>query len=164
MRNVLLPVVVLLGTIGFFVAAYQVFSRDYQYLQLVKLGDQLMQEELPYQATRTYGSAIGLRPNKPLAYMKRADALQEQGNMTTALADLSEASKLGADPLTVSLRQADIHYARASFDEAVELYSKVLTLNPGSPGVFRSLAESRGRGRRAPSAQGVVYPQRGPAG
>ena len=40
MRNVLLPAVVLLGTIAFFVAAYQVFSRDYQYLQLVKLGEE----------------------------------------------------------------------------------------------------------------------------
>ena len=152
MRNVLLPVVVLLGTIGFFVAAYQVFSRDYQYLQLVKLGDQLIQEELPYQATRTYGSAIGLRPDKPLAYMKRADALQKQGNMTAALSDLSEASKLGADRLTVSQRQADIQYARASFDEAVELYSEVLTLDPGSPAVLYKLGLACFRGGREESA------------
>jgi tetratricopeptide (TPR) repeat protein len=163
MRNVLLPGAVLLGTIGFFVAAYHVFSRDYQYLQLVKLGDQLMQEELPYQATRTYGSAIGLRPDKPLAYMKRANALQEQGNLTAALSDLSEAEKLGADPLTVSQQQADIQYQRGSFDEAVELYSKVLTLNPGSPPVLYQLGLAcfrAGREEAALSALGQAIEAR----
>lgn len=152
MRNVLLPLVVLAGTIGFFVAAYQVFSRDYQYLQLVKLGDQLVDEELPYQATRTYGSAIGLRPDKPLAYMKRAAALQEQGNLTAALEDLSEASDLGADPLTVALQQADIHYRRASFDEAIDHYSRALTLDPSSPAVLYKLGLACFRGGREEAA------------
>jgi tetratricopeptide (TPR) repeat protein len=163
MRNVVLPGAVLLGTIGFFVAAYQVFSRDYQYVQLVKLGDQLMQEELPYQATRTYGSATGLRPDKPLAYMKRASALQEQGNLAAALADLSEAEKLGADPLTVAQQQADIQYQRGSFDEAVELYSKVLTLNPGSPTVLYQLGLAcfrAGREEAALSALGQAIEAR----
>jgi tetratricopeptide (TPR) repeat protein len=163
MRNVLLPSAVLLGTIGFFVVVYHVFSRDYQYVQLVKLGDQLIQENLPYQATRTYGSAIGLRPDKPLAYMKRAGALQEQGNLTAALSDLSEAEKLGADALTVAQQQADIQYRRGSFDEAVELYSKVLTLNPGSPPVLYKLGLScfrAGREEAALSALGQAIEAR----
>ncbi|MGH9462276.1 MAG: tetratricopeptide repeat protein [Vicinamibacteria bacterium] len=163
MRNVVLPCAVLLGTICFFVVAYHVFSRDYQYVQLVKLGDQLVQEELPYQATRTYGSAIGLRPDKPLAYLKRASALQEQGNLAAALADLSEAEKLGADPLTVAQRQADIQYQRGSFDQAVELYSKVLTLHPGSPPVLYQLGLAcfrAGREEAALSALGQAIESR----
>ena len=156
MRSLALPVVVLLATIGFFLVAYQVFSRDYQYVQLVKLGDQLMEEELPYQATRTYGLAIGLRPDKPLAYLKRADALKKQGNTAAALEDLSQASRLGADPLSVSQQQADIYYDRGSFDEAAALYSDVLTLDPDSPSVLYKLGLSCFRAGREEAALQVL--------
>ncbi len=142
MRNLVLPIVVLTATVGFFVAAFQGFSRDYRYVQLVKLGDQLMEEKLPYQASRTYGSAIGLRPDKPLAYVKRAEALQQQGNLATALEDLSEASTRGADAMTVSLHQADIYYDRGNFDEAVTFYSEVLALDPNSPSLLYKLGLS----------------------
>ncbi len=142
MRNLILSLALLAATGGFFVAAYQLFSRDYQYVQLVKLGDQLMAEELPYQATRTYGSAIGLRPHKPLAYLKRAKALQKQGNTSTALEDLFQASKLDADPLTVSLQIADVYYARGNYDEAITYYSNALSVDPNSPSVLYKLGLS----------------------
>ena len=142
MRNFVLPIVVLMATVGFFLVAFQGFSRDYQYVQLVKLGDQLMEEKLPYQASRTYGSAIGLRPDKPLAYMKRAEALQQQGSLASALEDLAEASTRGADALTVSLQQAEIHYDRGNFDEAVTFYSEVLALDPNSPALLYKLGLS----------------------
>ncbi len=156
MRNLVLPIVVLMATVGFFVAAFQLFSRDYQYVQLVKLGDQLMDEELPYQATRTYGSAIGLRPDKPLAYVKRAEALQKQGNLASALEDLSEASRRGADTLTMSLHQADIYYDRGNFDEAVAFYSEVLALDPNSPSVLYKLGLSHFRAGQEDAAIDVL--------
>ncbi len=156
MRNLVLPIVVLMATVGFFVAAFQVFSRDYQYVQLVKLGDRLMDEELPYQASRTYGSAIGLRPDKPLAYVKRAEALQKQGNLASALEDLSEASGRGADPLTVSLHQANIYYDRGNFDEAVAYYSEVLELDPRSPSVLYKLGLASFRAGREDAAIDVL--------
>ena len=122
----------------------------------MKLGDQLMDEELPYQATRTYGSAIGLRPDKPLAYVKRAEALQKQGNLASALEDLSEASRRGADTLTMSLHQADIYYDRGNFDEAVAFYSEVLALDPNSPSVLYKLGLSHFRAGQEDAAIDVL--------
>ena len=82
---------------------YQVFSRDYQYLQLIKLGDQLIEEELPFQAARAYGSAINLKPDNSLGYLKRAEAHQVQGDLAQALEDLLKASEFSGDVVTVSL-------------------------------------------------------------
>ena len=64
MRGTILSILALVATGSFCVAMYQVFSRDYQYLQLIKMGDQLLQEELPFQAARAYGSAVNLSSDR----------------------------------------------------------------------------------------------------
>jgi len=140
MRGVVFPVLVLLATGSFCVAMYQIFSRDYQYLQLIKLGDQLLEEDLPFQAARTYDSAINLRPDKALGLLKRAEAHQRQGDLALALDDLLKASELSADVLTVSRRLADIYYARNQFEDAARHYAEALAIDPDSPSVLYQLA------------------------
>ncbi|MFQ5792391.1 MAG: hypothetical protein ACE5JI_18130, partial [Acidobacteriota bacterium] len=115
MRWAVVSVLLLAATGGVYVAAYQILSRDYRYLQLIKLGDQLLKEELPFQAARTYGSAINLRPDKALGYFKRAEARRRQGDLANGLEDLLKASELSPDEVTVSLRLGDLYYARSEF-------------------------------------------------
>ncbi len=118
---------------------YQVFSRDYRYVELIKLGDQLLQEDLPFQAARTYESAINLSPNKELGYLKRAAAHQKQGDLKRALEDLLTVSEVSPDTLTVSLRLADIYHARGQFDDATTYYAKALALDPDSQSILYQL-------------------------
>jgi tetratricopeptide (TPR) repeat protein len=132
MKGLFTPLLMLVATVSFCVAMYRVFSRDYQYLQFIKMGDQLLEEELPFQAARAYGSAVVLRPDKPLGYLKRAEAHQVQGDLAHALEDLLAASELSPDVVTVSRRLADTYFAREDFDEAARYYSQVSTLDPDS--------------------------------
>jgi tetratricopeptide (TPR) repeat protein len=139
MRGVLLSLMVVGGTLGFCVFMYGLVTRDYQYLQLIKLGDKLMEERLPYQAAGAYGSAIGLRPEHALAYLKRAEAHRAQGDLASALKDLQRAGELSADKLTIHLRLADVHQAREEFDQAIHHYTQALQIDPESPAVLYKL-------------------------
>jgi len=139
MRGFLLSLVFVAGTVGFCVFMYGLVTRDYQYLQLIKLGDKLMAERLPYQAAGAYGSALGLRPEHALAYLKRAEAQRAQGDLASALKDLQKAGELSADKLTVHLRLADVYQAREEFDPAVHHYTEAVQLDPESPAVLYKL-------------------------
>ena len=152
MRGLILPILALTTTGVFCVVMYQVFSRDYQYLQLIKLGDQLIEEELPYQAARAYGSAINLKPDNSLGYLKRAEAHQVQGDLAQALEDLLKASTLSGDVATVSLRLADIYYERGEFREAARHYSQVLSLDPDVPSILYQQGIACFRGGREEQA------------
>ena len=152
MKGLITPILMLAATVTFCVAMYRVFSRDYQYLQFIKMGDQLLQEELPFQAARAYGSAVVLRPDKPLGYLKRAEAHQVQGDLAHALEDLLAALDLSPDVVTVSRRLADTYFARENFDEAARYYSKVTTLDPDSPTDRYQLGMSRYRAGRETEA------------
>jgi len=123
-----------------FVFGYEVLARDYRYFQLVRLGDELMAEELPFQASRTYTSAIGMNPDNPIAFVKRAEAERQQGNVTPALDDLEAAARLSSDVLLVSLRLADLYNEVERFDEAAAHYQRVLDIDPESPTVLYKLA------------------------
>ena len=127
------------------VLAYDLFARDYRYFQLVRLGDELMAEELPFQASRTYASAIGMKPDIPLAYVKRAEAERVQGNVARALDDLEAAARLSSDVLLVSMRLADLYNEAERFDEAEAHYERVLAVDPDSPTVLYKLALVRFR-------------------
>ena len=129
---------VLLTTV--FVFGYEVLARDYRYFQLVRLGDELMEEALPFQASRTYTSAIGMKPDDAIAYVKRAEAEHQQGNLAPALDDLEAAARLSSDVLLVSLRLADLYNEVESFDEAAAHYQLVLDIDPDSPTVLYKLA------------------------
>ena len=123
-----------------FVFGYEVLARDYRYFQLVRLGDELMGEELPFQASRTYTSAVGMKPDDAIAYVKRAEAERQQGNLATALDDLEAAARLSSDILLVSLRLADMYNEVERFDEAAVHYRLVLDIDPDSPTVLYKLA------------------------
>ncbi len=116
---VLLAGSVLLGAIS---VGYRVLGRDYRYFQLVKLGDELLEESLPFQASRTYDSAMAIKPDEAIAYIKRAEAEQRQGNLSPAIADLEHAARLSSDVFLVSLRLAELYYEVERFDEAAAQY------------------------------------------
>ena len=130
MRGLILPILALITTGAFCVVMYQVFSRDYQYLQLINLGDRLTEEELPYQAARAYGSAINLKPDNSLGYLKRAEAHHVQGDLAQALEDLLKASELSGDVVTVSLRLADTSKDLLVFGEAAKNRPSMPCLGP----------------------------------
>lgn len=134
------------------VLGYDLFARDYRYFQLVRLGDELMLEELPFQASRTYATAIGMKPDMPLAYVKRAEAERAQGNLRPAIDDLEAAARLSSDVLLVSMRLADLYNEAERFDEAAAHYEKVLGVDPDSPTVLYKLALVRFRSGREAEA------------
>ncbi len=139
MKKLLLGVVVLPLLAGAGLAGYRALSRDYRYFQLVQLGDQLLAEDLPFQASRTYGTAIGVRPAEPIAYIKRAEAERRQGNLSPAVDDLEKAGSLSTDVLLVSRRLADVYDELGRFDDAALHYERVLDLDPESPEVLEKL-------------------------
>lgn len=139
MKKLLLGVVVLPLLAGAALAGYRALSRDYRYFQLVQLGDQLLAEGLPFQASRTYGTAIGVRPAELIAYIKRAEAERRQGNLSPAVEDLEKAGSLSTDVLLVSRRLADIYDELGRFDDAALHYERVLALDPESPEVLEKL-------------------------
>ena len=133
-------------------AAYRVLERDYRYHELVRVGDELLAEDLPVEASRSYGNAIALKPNEPLAYVKRADAERRQGNLPRALEDVEKAGTLSDDVLLVSSRLADLLYESERFDEAAHHYEKVRAHIPDSPGVLYQLGLTHFRAGRAAEA------------
>lgn len=139
MRNALLALLSVAVLVATSVAGYRVLTRDYRYFQLVQLGDELMEEELPFQASRTYSTAVGISPENPLAYIKRAEAQRRQGNLAAAVEDLELASTLSSDVLLVSLRLADLYYEVERFDDAAEHYQWVLRIDPDASNVLYKL-------------------------
>jgi len=152
MRKFLMTVVGLpvLATGAF--AAYRVLERDYRYQELVRVGDRLFADDQPVEASRSYGSAIELKPEEPLAYVKRADAERRQGNLARALADVERAGAISDDVLLVSSRLAELLYESDRFDEAVLHYEKVLALVPDSPSILYQLGLAHFRAGRAAEA------------
>ncbi|HSF14413.1 MAG TPA: tetratricopeptide repeat protein [Vicinamibacteria bacterium] len=139
MRRVFLVTGSLLLLGGGAFAAFRAVSKDYRYYELIKLGDQLLQEELPFQASRTYTSAIGVKPQDALAYVKRAEAERRQGNLEPAMADLEQASALSSDFLTMSMRLADLYDEAGRFEEAAFHYQKAIELDPDSATLYYKL-------------------------
>jgi len=133
-------------------AAYRVLERDYRYHELVRLGDGLLADDLPSEASRSYGTAIALKPNEPLAYVKRADAERRQGNLARALEDVEKAGALSDDVILVSSRLAELLYESGRFDDAALHYEKILALVPDSPGILYQLGLTHFRAGRAAEA------------
>jgi tetratricopeptide (TPR) repeat protein len=126
------------------IAGYKILTLEYRYFQLVQLGDELMADELPYQASRTYTSALAIDREDPLAYVKRAQAERRQGNLAAAVEDLEIASRLSSDELSsdlllVSLRLGDLYYEVERFDDAAAQYQKVLSMDPEAASVLYKL-------------------------
>ncbi len=139
MRTALVSILVLALSASICVLLYQILSRDYRYFQLVRVGDQLLAQELPFQATQAYGTAVEMRPDNAIGYVKRAQAHREQGNLAPALTDLETAWTLSRDKRMVSFRMAEICYEMERFDDAARHYRDVLSLDPSAPNVLYKL-------------------------
>jgi len=133
-------------------AAYRFLERDYRYHELVRVGDRLLASDMPVEASRSFGGAIGLKPDEPLAYVKRADAERRQGNLARALEDVERAGALSDDVLLVSSRLADLLYESGRFDDAALHYEKILAHVPDSPGILYQLGLTHFRAGRAAEA------------
>jgi tetratricopeptide (TPR) repeat protein len=131
---------------------FRILERDYRYHELVRTGDTLLSEGLAVEASRSYATAIELKPDEPLAYVKRADAEKRQGNLTRALEDVEAAGRLSDDPLLVSSRLADLLYESGRFDEAARHYERVVALEPDSTQARYRLGLTHFRAGRAAGA------------
>ena len=116
------------------------------------MGDQVLADEQPVEASRSYRTAIDLKPAEPLAYVKRAEAERRRGNLPGALKDVERAGELSDDALLVSSRLAELLYESERFDEAALQYEKVLALVPDSPGILYQLGLTQFRAGRAAEA------------
>ena len=114
---------------------YQVLSEDYRYFQVVRIGDQLLAKQLPFQATEAYTNAVEMKPANAIGYVKRAESHRDQGNLVPALTDLKTAWSLSQDKRIVSFRIAEIYYEMERFDDASYHYRDVLSIDSNLPNV-----------------------------
>ncbi len=152
MRKLLIAFVALPFAAAGVYVAYRGLEKDYRYRELVRNGDELLTKGLAVEASRSYGTAIELKPEEPLAYVKRADAERRQGNLSRALEDAERAMALSDDILLVSSRLAAILYESGRFDEAARHYEKVLDFAPDSAEIWYQLGLTQFRAGRAAEA------------
>jgi tetratricopeptide (TPR) repeat protein len=140
----------LVGAAAF--AAFRAIEKDRHYVALVREGDDLLARDLAVEASRSYGMAIALKPQEPLAYIKRADAEARQGNRLRAIEDVQSAGELSEDVLLVSSRLAELYYEGGDFEESARHYRKVLAVVPDSPEILYRLGLAHFRAGRAAEA------------
>ena len=140
MRRAILGGIVLaaLGVAG--ALAYQGVTEDREYRRLIIQGDEALGQSQTFVAIEAFSGAIALRPDSMLAYLRRGEAYRRRGDLTSALHDLRNASRL--DPgATHPLEQlGDVNYALRRYERATESYEAYLRLNDRSPSVLYKLA------------------------
>ncbi len=120
--------------------AYQAAAQDREYRRLVLQGDEALGQGQTFVAIEAFSGAIALRPDSMLAFLRRGEAYRRRGDLTAALRDLRNASRL--DPgATHPLEQlGDVNYALRRYTRAAESYEAYLRLDDRSPSVLYKLA------------------------
>lgn len=115
------------------VTGYRLVTLDYRYLSRLAEGDALMEDALPFQAGQSYTGALELDPTRATAFAKRAAALEAQGDLISAAADLEQAVERSPDSLSLSVRLARLYHRMERFEDAAAQYRRVSQLDPNSP-------------------------------
>jgi tetratricopeptide (TPR) repeat protein len=102
----------------------------------------------PAEAVRYFTAALALRPDRPMLYRDRAQALVEAGEPDAALADYRQCVALAPQYAWAHLNLANALRAKGQHEEAIAEYRETLRLKPDIAGAHLDLGftlSERGR-------------------
>lgn len=83
-----------------------------------------------HSAIHEAGEAVAMYPNKPLAYLTRADAYAHSNNLPAALTDLDVAAKLTPNDAVIYNNRGYVQYLRGDLQAAGRDLLTSVTMNP----------------------------------
>src|SRR5436190_957149 len=96
----------------------QRFTRDRNYLQLLRAGEQAFNSGNSYSAVDAFTGAITLKPDSMVAYFRRGQARHAQHRDDEAIRDLKEAARLAPDAPQPLVALGDLFDARGDAVQA----------------------------------------------
>ncbi len=132
--------------------AYSGVSRDRQYRRLIRQGEGALALDQTFLAVEAFSGALALKSESMLAHLRRGEAYRLRGDLTTALRDLREASRLAPTATRPWEGLGDINYALERDANAAEAYETYLRLDDQSARVFYKLGLVRHRARNLTGA------------
>lgn len=149
-RTAIIALVVAAGLFG--VIAWQGLSQEREYRRLIAEGDRALASDQTFVALENFSGAITLRRDAMLAYLKRGETYKRRGEMTEALRDLRNASRLDPTATRPLELLGDVNAAIERYARAEESYDAYLKLDDRSPRVLYKLALTRHRQGRTTAA------------
>jgi tetratricopeptide (TPR) repeat protein len=125
--------------------------QEREYRRLIAVGDAALARDQTFVAIEAYSGAAAIQPNSMLAYLKRGDTYRRQGELTSALRDLRQASRL--DPMSTRTLEllGDVNVALGRLEQGTQDYARFVSLDDRSPRVLYKLALTHYK-RRQPGA------------
>lgn len=128
------------------VLASLTLSRDQAYRRLIAAGNAALEADQTFEAIEAFSGAIAIKDDSMLAYLRRGETYQRQGQLAAAERDLRRAAQL--DPTAPRPLEAlgDVQFEVKNYARAAERYANYIRLDDRSPRVLYKLALARYRG------------------
>jgi tetratricopeptide (TPR) repeat protein len=126
--------------------------QEREYRRLIAVGDAAVARNQTVVAIEAYSGAAAIQPESMLAYLKRGDIYRRQGDLTTALRDLRQASALDATSTRVLELLGDVNIALGRFERGAHHYARFVALDDRSPRVLYKLALAHYKNRQPAAA------------
>jgi len=153
-RRILLGVLSL-GLLVGLAYAYTTLARERDYRRLIETGNAALAAGQTFEAIEAFSGAITLKADSMLAYLRRGETYQQQGQLQAAERDLRRAWQL--DPTATRPLEAlgDVRFEMQNYRRAADRYADYVTLDDQSPRILYKLALAR---YRAGNPAGAVEP------
>jgi len=132
--------------VGGGVFAYLSISREQAFSRLIAAGNAALEADQTFEAIEAFSGAIAIKGDSMLAYLRRGETYQRQGQLAAAERDLRRASRL--DPTAPRPLEAlgDVQFQVKNYARAAERYADYIRLDDRSARVLYKLALARYRG------------------
>jgi tetratricopeptide (TPR) repeat protein len=140
------------GALSVAVFAYTTVAREREYRQLIAAGEAALAANETYSAIEAFSGALALKGDSMVAFVKRGEAYERRGELTSALRDHRAATEL--DPAATRPIEAlgDVNYALGRYARAAEAYEQYVALDDRSAQVLYKLGVARFRDGKAAAA------------
>ena len=135
--------------------AYTTLTQERSYRRQIEAGNAALAVGQTFEAIEAFSGAIALKGDSMLAYLRRGEAYQQQGQLQAAERDLRRAWRL--DPAATRPLEAlgDVRFETQNYARAAERYADYVALDDRSPRILYKLALAR---YRAGDPAGSVEP------
>jgi tetratricopeptide (TPR) repeat protein len=122
---------------------YAELTRDGQYRDLVRSGDEAVAGGDAVAAIESFSGAIALKPSSMLAWLRRGETYHLRGELGPALRDLRQAVDLDPSSTRANERLGDVLLAMGRYARASEHYEAYLAIDDRATGVYLKLGLAR---------------------
>lgn len=112
------------------------------YEELLKDGEQYLQQNEISRAIKAFSQAIQLNPNRSTAYAHRALALERMGDSVTAIADCEKSLHINPNGEFEHFNCGIVFTAVQAFDKAISSYTSILRVRPANGPVYYQLGRA----------------------